>query len=223
MRITETQLRRVIREELKNEPALHARDAIIFPEIDGFFRVIAYNIDALEKSMQEKYPEDDFRGVLGGVAITPPTDDFGPCNGTWQVATAAVKMKRQGWGTKIYTAALTRIKRLSSDRTDVSPEAESLWKNMSTLKRFRQEPFDDITLPQTPPTDDDCTIHYERDPAINRSYRLVGPPPPDVLDLIDRGTRHMEELRERGIPIRNRAIRMLVTGYSILFSKQHYG
>ncbi len=214
MRITESQLRRIIREELST-----GRNAIIFPKVDNLFRVIAYDIDELEKSMQEKHPSNNYRGVIAGVVLNPPEGTFGPCNNAWHVATAASNVR--GWGTKVYTAALTRLDSVSSDRTEVSPEAERLWMKLNSLGHISPEPFDNIANPQTPPPDDDCKILYRRDPSINRSYRLRKSAPSEILDLIEAGERHMEELKDRGVA--DRYIRALTTGYSILFSKRYYG
>lgn len=214
MKAIESKLRKLIREELSSE-----RNAIIFPKVDKYFRVIAYNIDELEQSMQEKYPSNDYRGVIAGVVFKPPDGSYGRCNDTWHVATAASNVK--GWGTKVYTAALTRLDSISSDRTEVTPKAERLWMKLNSLEYISPEPFDNIARPQTPPPDDDCKTFPKRDPAINHSYRLSKSVPSEVLDLIEAGERHMEELRDKDAM--DRSVRALMTGYSILFSRHYYG
>ena len=68
--------------------------------------------------------------VYGEVYITPPTDTGGfSCGGAWVVDHS---MAASGWGPMLYDIAIeyaTAIaKGLTSDRDDVSPEAEKIWK-----------------------------------------------------------------------------------------------
>lgn len=213
MRVTEAQLRQLIREELSSGE----RAIVYLGEVGtGPTYIIAYDIDELERSVKdERVP---YNGVVAGLYVKPAGDD-GPCNATWHVATAASNEK--GWGTRVYLAAFDLVRRLSPDRWGVSKAAEATWKSLARRFNLEMEPFDDKKNPQTPPPDDDCKIFVSRDPAVNASYRLSGGVPTEIHDLIARGDDHLRELRGRGE--RETAENLLRLGFTDLFRNVYDG
>lgn len=209
MRITEGQLRRIIREELST-----GGDAIavLGHTSSGTVHVIAYEIDRLEAKLRDPQAPD---GVIAGVVLKKDGEN-GECNGSWQVSTAASNEK--GWGTRVYLAALDFLRNISSDRFAVTRAAEGIWKKMASFGFVEREEFDDIRSPKTPPTSDDCRLFPAR-PALNASWRITGEIPSDILDLVDRGDDHLRALGRKGL--REDATQLLRNGYGTLFIRRY--
>ncbi len=162
--------------------------------------VVAYDKRELESSLDdrrdpwERYEArntPNYSGVIAGLTLKR-TNEYGECNGAWQVSTAASNEK--GWGSKVYLAAFEWLRNISSDRVSVSPSAEGMWKSLVRKGVIEPEPFDDWKNPQTPPTSDDCKVFPRRDPVLNASYRLIGSIPADVSELLRAGEDHMKSL-----------------------------
>lgn len=210
MRITERQLRRIIRDGLIKESHREEEPAIVYLG-DGvkYLAVIAY--DAYDLDMALNLSEVDYNGVIAGVRVIPH-GQWGPCNGAWHVEIAATSKK--GWGSKVYLAALDRVGQLSPDRWSVSKEAENAWKRLADKYKLIANPFDDKDNPNTPPEYDDCTLH--RDAILDASYELPNGLPPDIQDMIASGAEHFKDITERGE--RKRAAALLETGLEVLFN-----
>lgn len=214
MRISEGQLRRIIREELsRNDIAI----AVLGYASSESVYVIAYKIDELESSVRNLQREGDFEresynGVIAGVVLKK-SGEHGECNGSWHVSSAASSEK--GWGTRVYLAAIDFLRNISSDRFSVTPAAEGMWKKLSRFDFVEREEFDDIKAPKTPPTSDDCRLFPARDPALNSSWRIKGEIPSDIRDLVDRGDDHLRALGRSGA--RQEADQLLRNGFGSLF------
>ena len=223
MRIIERQLRQLIREELD---AGSERKAIaVFDNTNTLSTCcIAYEIDALEDSIQDsnlaagERIRDYWYGVIAGVDLSESAPWLaGHCNGAWHVKLSASSQK--GWGTKVYLAALDHLKIISSDRWSVSPPAEAMWKKLARYGFVKQEQFDDIINPQTPPKDDDCQVFKKRDPALDSSWKLTGAIPADIKSLVAAGNDHLRVLEQKGL--REKAERALYTGFTKIFEERY--
>lgn len=217
MRITESQLRRIIREELESE-----QQAIIFippGSQSGVAKIIAYDMGKLEAALtrvDHMGYENEYHGVIAGVYLEQYRET-GECNDAWQVKFSV--SSRSGWGTKVYLTALDKLGSISSDRTGVTAAAEGLWKRLARMGIVEREPFDDWRDPKTPPTRDDCRVMPARDPVLNSSWRLVGEIPGDVRKLLARGEEHMDELGSVGK--RQKALKLLDEAFNFLFSSNY--
>ena len=180
--------------------------------------VIAYDKEALEGAAVRgrRGGFDDYFGVIAGLTLKR-SDEYGDCNGAWQVSTA-VSIKK-GWGTKVYLAAFEWLRNISSDRESVSSSAEGMWKSLARKGILEPEPFDNWKDPQTPPTSDDCKVFPSRDPALTSSFNLKGSVPPEVLQLLDAGDEHLRSLGSSG----SNAMRLLRVGIGNLFENVYDG
>ena len=215
MRITEGKLRRIIREELESD---RYAIVVIGNTSSGPVQVIAYDKEELEGAVGEVFDGgfDDYFGVIAGLTLKR-SDEYGDCNGAWQVSTA-VSIKK-GWGTKVYLAAFEWLRNISSDRESVSSSAEGMWKSLARKGILEPEPFDNWKDPQTPPTSDDCKVFPSRDPALNSSFKLNGSIPPEILQLLDAGDEHLRSLGSSG----SNAMRLLRVGIGNLFENVYDG
>ena len=215
MRITESQLRRIIKEELESD---RYAIVVIGNTSTGPVEVIAYDKEALEGAAVRgrRGGFDDYFGVIAGLTLKR-SDEYGDCNGAWQVSTA-VSIKK-GWGTKVYLAAFEWLRNISSDRESVSSSAEGMWKSLARKGILEPEPFDNWNDPQTPPTSDDCKVFPSRNPALNSSFNLKGSVPPEVLQLLDAGDEHLRSLGSSG----SNAMRLLRVGFGNLFENVYDG
>jgi hypothetical protein len=193
-------LRRIIREQLESD-----RRAIVVlgNTSTGPVYVVAYDKDVLERKLRGETPWDnyesgtkDYYGVIAGLSLKK-TDEYGECNGAWQVSTSVSNEK--GWGTKVYLAAFEWLRNISSDRYSVSAAAEGMWKSLARSGVIEPEPFDDYRDPKTPPTSDDCRVFKLRDPVLNSSFKLVGSIPSEVSQLIKAGEDHLDEFSRAGV------------------------
>ena len=215
MRITEMQLRQIIRAELESD---RYAIVVIGNTSTGPVEVIAYDKEALEGAAVRgrRGGFDDYFGVIAGLTLKR-SDEYGDCNGAWQVSTA-VSIKK-GWGTKVYLAAFEWLRNISSDRENVSSSAEGMWKSLARKGILEPEPFDNWNDPQTPPTSDDCKVFPSRNPALNSSFNLKGSVPPEVLQLLDAGDEHLRSLGSSG----SNAMRLLRVGIGNLFENVYDG
>ena len=215
MRITESQLRRIIKEELESD---RYAIVVIGNTSTGPVEVIAYDKEALEGAAVRgrRGGFGDYFGVIAGLTLKR-SDEYGDCNGAWQVSTA-VSIKK-GWGTKVYLAAFEWLRNISSDRESVSSSAEGMWKSLARKGILEPEPFDNWNDPQTPPTSDDCKVFPSRNPALNSSFNLKGSVPPEVLQLLDAGDEHLRSLGASG----PKAMRLLRVGIGNLFENVYDG
>ena len=215
MRITESQLRQIIKEELESD---RYAIVVIGNTSTGPVEVIAYDKEALEGAAVRgrRGGFDDYFGVIAGLTLKR-SDEYGDCNGAWQVSTA-VSIKK-GWGTKVYLAAFEWLRNISSDRENVSSSAEGMWKSLARKGILEPEPFDNWNDPQTPPTSDDCKVFPSRNPALNSSFNLKGSVPPEVLQLLDAGDEHLRSLGSSG----SNAMRLLRVGIGNLFENVYDG
>lgn len=221
MRITEGQLRRIVREELtkksrrKEIQEASDRDAIVYLG-DGVtsLTAIAYDIHDLDNVLN--IAKVDYNGVIAGVKMIP-SGEWGNCNGSWHVEKSA--RSRAGWGTKTYLAAIAGVGQLSPDRASISKEAEKAWRRIANEYKPLTKPFDDKFNPVTPPKEDDCEIYH--DPILDASYELPNGPPADVQAMIARGADHFKDITARGE--RKAAMARLKDGFDLLFSIEYYG
>jgi len=216
VRITEGQLRRIIREELSFDKVAIA---VLGNTSTGPVYVVAYRPDELEAVLNGEDNESiQYNSVIAGVGFRKGggahIKRVGECNGAWHVASAA--SSERGRGTQVYLAALDFLRNISSDRFSVTPEAERVWKKLARYDFVEREEFDDIKNPKTPPTSDDCRVFPARDPALNSSWRVKGEIPSDVKDLVDLGDRHLRELDTFGGQ-RQEAENLLGLGFGELF------
>ena len=218
MRITESQLRRIIREALSSDKVAIAT---LGNTSTGPVYVVAYRPDELEAVLNGEDDEGvQYNGVIAGVGFRKGggahIKRVGECNGAWHVASAA--SRERGRGTQVYLAALDFLRNISSDRFSVTPEAEGMWRKLARYNFVEREEFDDIKNPKTPPTSDDCRVFPARDPALNSSWRITGEIPSDVKDLVDLGYRHLHELDTFGGQ-RQEAEQLLGLGFGELFQQ----
>ena len=216
MRITESQLRRIIREALSSDKVAIAT---LGNTSTGPVYVVAYRPDELEAVLNGEDDEGvQYNGVIAGVGFRKSggahIKRVGECNGTWHVGSAA--SSERGRGTQVYLAALDFLRNISSDRFSVTAEAEGMWRKLARYDFVEREEFDDIKNPKTPPTSDDCRVFPARDPALNSSWRVKGEIPSDVKDLVDLGDRHLRELDTFGGQ-RQEAENLLGLGFGELF------
>jgi hypothetical protein len=199
MRITEAQLRRIIREELESD-----RYAIVAlgDMSSGPAYVVAYDKDVLERKLRgedswgrRESDVKDYSGVIAGLSLNK-TVEYGECNDAWQVSTAV--SRERGWGTKVYLAAFELLRNVSPNRYSVSASAEGMWKSLTRRGIVAPEPFDDVDDPKTPPTSDDCKVFKLSDPVLNSSFKLVGSIPEEVTQLLEAGEEHLRELSRSG-------------------------
>jgi len=227
MRITESRLRQLIREDLNGGSDLVGIAAFSDARTEEAC-FIAYKIAELEAVVQDpnvvvEGSPGEYYGVIAGVILSPPNararegHDRGPCNGSWTVDVSASSQK--GWGTKVYLAALDHLKIISSDRSSVSPSAEAMWKKLARYGFVEQGQFDDIVDPQTPPKSDDCQVFKARDPALNSSWKLIGVIPADIKSLMSGGEDHLHMLKQKGL--REKAEIALYVGFSSLFDDSY--
>jgi len=221
MRITENQLRRIIREELDRSDGRAI--VVIGSTFAGPVYVVAYDRWELERGVERERARNpiapdpgDYFGVIAGLTLKR-NDEYGECNGAWRVTTAA--SNERGWGTKVYLAAFEWLRNISSDRTSVSTSAETLWKSLARKGIVEPEPFDDRKNPQTPPTSDDCKVFPSRDPVLNSSFRLKGSIPSEVSQLLDDGNEHLSSFGN----MRPDAEKLLRIGIGKLFTNVYDG
>jgi hypothetical protein len=212
MRITEGQLRRIIREEIEASSG-RAIAVVGNKKVEPVY-VVAYDKQELERAVlrgPDKVIEPgDYSGVIAAVALEQD-DEYGECNGAWRVFMAA--SNEPGWGTKVYLAAFELLRNISPDRVGVSSSAEGMWKSLVRRGFVEPEPFDDRDRPKTPPTSDDCEVFQKRDPILNASHRFVGGVPGEINDLLDAGKKHLSSLGHK----RQNAETKLKIGTSNLF------
>lgn len=106
--------------------------------------------------------------IQGMIRISPPV--YGPvgdensCRGAWEVVRSGVRTKNVGLGGLLYqiAAAATPKGKLMPDRSDVSTEAQGLWKskyNKMSDKEKQVKVFDDESNAKTEDPNDDCKVH----------------------------------------------------------------
>ena len=145
MRITEGQLRRIIREELLHEGSMNPRAAASRGiELRVKRRENFIEISALTSS-----------GARVGLLSSTESDD--PCSGAWQIDGAQVKVN--GLGPLMYDLMIDLIhpRPLMSDRAEVTPDARRVWDYYHDRHPdIESMQLDDLRNTLTPVEDDNC-------------------------------------------------------------------
>lgn len=100
--------------------------------------------------------------AIGSIYLQPEyvSGFHGPCYDAWvvQLAKLDYNYRRRGLGTLLYLLAMMDSAPMSPDRLSVSLAAQRVWESLAA-EDFFIAPFDDLDDPQTPPPEDDCTLH----------------------------------------------------------------
>lgn len=92
---------------------------------------------------------------------------------TWNAWEVTASVAQRGYGPTMYDIAMSKLKRITSDRDTVSAAAEKVWNFYSSNRpNVKKLPFDNKHDPKTPPPDDDAVIHHGMD-ALNNAYEGV--------------------------------------------------
>jgi hypothetical protein len=178
--------------------------------------VVAYRMGELEAALEGE-GQHPYAGVEAG-GMAGKQFRLGPCNDSAVVGKSASNVK--GWGTRVYLAAMEHFGSLAPDRSSVSPSAVGMWKSLKKNGWVKGDEFDDIEDAWTPPEEDDCKVHPQADKAfLNYSYRLAKALPSDVSAAMERGQRHMEELKGKGVG--DKAMARLKSGFLSLFTNKY--
>ena len=206
MKITESKLRLIIREEvsqLLREAAMKpkaAKHGGIYFEVkkrDNFIEIRAYKGRIPWKQAGASIPGSQKVGFLSS------TESDEPCSGAWEVDAATVDI--DGLGPLLYDLMIDLVSPhpLMSDRAEVSPDARRVWKyyhkHRDDIESMQLDDPDD-TL--TPVEDDNCEQSsamiwsYDKfgheddwpDSALSKAYRRA-----------DGGTPTLDELQELGL------------------------
>ena len=167
MRLRFGELRRLIREAAGIGDDL----AAVVDEGSNGFKATVYDPVALEDlaldspSVFSDGPTALKSCIVGRVHVVSPD---APCLGAMKVASIA------GPGKLMYglAYALSPSGLLISDRESMTPVAVDAWKRMAAKGGRGRRQLDNISDPQTPPTDDDCELRPEE--FLNYAYELEG-------------------------------------------------
>ena len=191
MRITEGQLRRIIREELLHEGAMNPRAA-------------ARGGIELRVKKRENFIEISALTSSGGrVGFLSSTESDDPCSGAWQIDGAESKIN--GLGPLLYDLMIDLIhpRPLMSDRAEVTPDARRVWDYyLDRRSDIESMQLDDLRNTLTPVEDDNCEQSSAQiwsddsfgdedswpDSSLSKAYRRR-----------DGGTPVLDELQELGI------------------------
>lgn len=186
-RIMESVFKRLLQESQPEEDL-----AAFTPENGGRLSAVIYSTSELSKRLRagESIEVSSSVAVRGYVEVK--LSDY-PCNDSWEVKTSW----GPGIGRIVYglAFALTPKGRLMPDRDMVSDSAGESWRKASK-KGLIAEPLDDIDHEvcramgtHTPDERDDCPVHSDGRPWIDRSY--------DAGPLMKEYKRTMKELTAR--------------------------
>jgi hypothetical protein len=184
MRITETLLRKIIREVLLPESvsptATAAAMGMAVCLTKGY--VIIYDPKILISAIENVQDLEEIPGVIESTLEDEPvvragvryshSSAGGPCN------RSGIVMQSASWegsrmGPAAYEAAMWYAGGLASDREETSRSAGRVWKrykNRAEDGELESIPFDNIEDPKTPPIEDDCVMQDKL--WLNSSYRL---------------------------------------------------
>lgn len=185
MKIKLSQLRKIIREEVKKASLLESLDDVNTSDIAAVTMdtgksktAVVYNVESMITALGRRMLDDTFK-VVGIVQISEPKG--APCRGAWMIRGIT------GPGKIMYglAYAMSPTGLIVPDRSSVSPSARSAWKGYST-KAGRGDvlPLDDADHPAkgvdpyhdahhtSDPMDDCYTSHGEE--YLNSAYRGPG-------------------------------------------------
>ena len=183
MRITESQLRRVVRESL-------LREAAVAPE-EAEAAQVTFTVKQSNALIEINATR---RGETVGVLRAEMTRD--PCADAWEITRARSKI--DGMGPLLYDLMIDLVHPdpLTSDRGSVSADAERVWDYyMTKRKDIESIPLDNRRNERTPEPSDNCTqasammwSNQEEKPWYNlslaRAYKRKDGGTP-VLDALD--------------------------------------
>lgn len=191
MRLTENQLRHLIREELLSEAMMTPERA----ERKGItFKVRVYDSMISIAAIRDG-DEEDRVGLLRAEATREP------CLGAWAVTRSKVSSEFDGLGPLLYDLMIDLVQRergapLTSDRSSVSLAAKGVWDHyMSKRSDIEWAPLDNPEDELTPGVEDDncgqnSAIMWSKvgqpwnSLSVSKAYRRVGGGTP-VLDALD--------------------------------------
>lgn len=154
MRITESRLRQLIREALLAEAALTPRD-VVNAGITLEASVLDDEIDITARLVTPENPNN----IVGGLNAlkVESMDDGGPCSGAYAVTW--VRADVEGLGPLLYDLAIDLVHPfpLTSDRSEVSSAARSVWNYYDTQRPdIESLQLDDLENTLTPKESDNC-------------------------------------------------------------------
>jgi hypothetical protein len=191
MRITEGQLRRIIREELLRESAMNPRAA-------------ARRGIELKVKKRENFIEISALTSSGArVGFLSSTENDDPCSGAWEIDGAESKI--DGLGPLLYDLMIDLVHPhpLMSDRAEVSDDARRVWDYYRDRRGdIESIQLDDLRNTLTPVEDDNCEQSSAMiwsddnfgdedswpDSSLSKAYRRAAP-----------GTPTLDELQELGL------------------------
>jgi hypothetical protein len=191
MRITEGQLRKIIREELLREGAMKPKAA----KREGVY---------FEVKKRENFIEISAR-VSGEkkVGFLSSTESDEPCAGAWSIEMAEVSI--DGLGPLLYDLMIDLVNPhpLMSDREDVSRAARKVWKyyrkHRSDIESIQ---LDDLENTLTPVDDDNCEQSSAMEWSDDKFGDESGWPKSSLSKAYRRavdGTPTLDELQELGL------------------------
>ena len=132
--------------------------------------MILYDPKILLSGLQSEEPDADqlSDGIYGFIEVKKPGGKD-KCWNAYMVRTVAAQ---KGYGPLMYDMAMQVYGRIMPDRNQVTPAAAAIWKYYIEKRNDVEKlKFDDVTVPETPDTQDDCTLHYDN-PELN--YAIGG-------------------------------------------------
>lgn len=147
MKMTETNLRRLIRETLLAEAA--------YTPADAKSRGITFTVKDRKPDYVEIKAYFTSNGYFAGFLSCHKEDD--PCEGAWAIDGSEAREK--GLGPLMYDLMIDLVSPdpLASDRVEVSQDARNVWNYYRDRRPdIDQLDLDDVSAPRTPRKEDDC-------------------------------------------------------------------
>jgi hypothetical protein len=196
VRLTESQLRRIVRGALITEGAKGKIDSLIDAlveinekSVDGSRTVVEIRPGSESAVFRFKHmgAQDSGRGPKGGVQIVKASSQgYGECSGAWVVVGSEVS---SGWGPLLYDIAIEWATQngggLTSDRQEVSEDALRVWFRYSAQRGDVQKAQLDLS---------DSDIKNYRQPGIKDKLKnLTRITPKDKSDDCDQESSFMHQ------------------------------